>query len=444
MDLGTVLTVVELVQKAITIYERIENLPQQMAQLGRRMENLNLFLVRLQNFLTENNKNDKNNKNPKTQLLSGQLNDLRKLLAGIKANAEKVYDLFDRYKSGILSRSKDLKFRASWMTQVWFSIVDSSADKVQVIMEDIDQQRSLLRDYLVLMAVEKAYEPPATTTTTTTTRPGRDPAQKPPNGTLAATSPIRRPPPSPSPTPPRRDYKILFVDPYNEARSVVAEALVKLLAQLTLRARNGGGDWRIGEVSSAGFFTKRKNEAAGAIDALDYSERSFQLPWRPGGAPPDATALSAVFDNRWADYPFKKDVRKEILARTSRGVPKDVFARFDFVFVFTVREHDNMVKLKEALLRREGPGAAPRCKGRVLQLGAYLAHKRGQVREILNPVEAGVKSGDLKKKREAWNQQVSEIRTALKAFLKQEMRWTPPDDQDIGSPSLKGLEAGKK
>jgi hypothetical protein len=439
MDLGTVLTVVELVEKAITIYERIENLPQQMAQLGRRMENLNLFLVRLQNFLTESNKN---NKKAKTQLLSGQLNDLRKLLAGIKANAEKVYDLFDRYKSGILSRSKDLKFRASWMTQVWFSIVDSSADKVQVIMEDIDDQRSLLRDYLVLMAVEKAYEP---ATTATTTRPGRDPAQKPTDGTLAAASTKRRPAPSPSPTPPRRDYKILFVDPYNEARSVVAEALVKLLAQMTLRARGGGGDWRIGEVSSAGFFTKRKNEAVHAIDGLDYSDRSFKLPWRPGGEAPDATALSAVFDNRWADFPFKKDIRKEILGRTSRGMPKDVFAKFDFVFVFTIREHDNMVKLKEALLKKEGPGAVPRCKGRVLQLGTYLAQKRGQVREILNPVEAGsVKSGDLKKHREAWNQQVSEIRTALKAFLKQEMRWTPPDDQDVPSNGKKGLEAGKK
>ncbi|KAK3293820.1 uncharacterized protein B0H64DRAFT_398760 [Chaetomium fimeti] len=425
MDLGTVLTVVELVQKAIAIYERIDNLPQQMAQLGRRMENLNLFLVRLQNFLVETSKN---NKKSKTQLLSGQLDDLRKLLAGIKANAETVYDLFDRYKSGILSRSKDLKFRASWMTQLWFSVVDNSADKVQVIMEDIDQQRSLLRDYLVLMAVEKAYEP---------TRPGREPEQKPP-GTLAAPT-KRRPVPSPSPTPPRRDYKILFVDPYNEGRSVVAEALVKLLAQMTQRAR-GGGDWRIGEVSSAGFFTKRRNQAVEAIDGLDYSERSFKLPWRPGGQAPDSTALAAVFDNKWADFPFKKDIRKEMLGRTSRGVPKDVFARFDFVFVFTIREHDNMVKLKEALLRKEGPGAVPRCKGRVLQLGTYLAQKRGQVREILNPVEGG----DSKKNREAWNQQVSEIRTALKGFLKQEMRWVPPDDKDAASVGKKGLESGKK
>ncbi|KAK4040616.1 hypothetical protein C8A01DRAFT_35380 [Parachaetomium inaequale] len=415
MDLGTVLTVVELVQKAIAIYERIESLPQQMAQMGRRMEDLNVFLVRLQNFLereAENNKKAKNDKKPRTQLLSGQLDDLRRLLGRIKTNAEKVYDVFDRYKSGILSRSKDLTFRSPWMTQLWFSLVDSSADKIQAIIDDIDQQRSLLRDYLVLMAVEKAYEP----------RPGRSLEKT----TLAV--PTRRAPPSPSPTPPRRDYKILFVDPYNEARSVIAEALLKLLGQLTLKAR---GDWRIAEVHSAGFFAKRKSECVDVIDGLDYSDKTFRLPWRSSSKSPDAMALSAVFDNKWADYPFKEDIRNEITERTSRGMMKNVFSRFDFVFVFTIRDHDNMIKLKDALLKKEGADAAPRCKGRVLQLGTYLAQKRGQVQEILHPLE----KKDPKKDREGWNKQVSEIRTALKGFLKQEMKWTPPDDKSAASTS---------
>jgi len=420
MDIGTVITVVELVQKAIAIYERIDNLPQQMAQLGRRMEYLNLFLVRLQNFLEKGAGNNKGEKQAKPQLLSGQQDDLRKLLGEIKLNAEKVYDLFDRYKSGILSRSKDLKFRAAWMAQVWFSVVDNSADKVQAILEDIDQQRTVLRDYLVLMSVEKAYEP----------RQGRERQQK----ELSAAT--RRPVPSPSPTPPRRDYKILFVDPYNEARSVAAEALVKLLAQMTARAR---GDWRIAEVQSAGFFTKRNNECVDVIDGLDYSDKSFKLPWRPGGQAPLGTAMSAVFDNKWADYPFKKGIRKEIMSRTSGGMAKDVFARFDFVFVFTIREHDNMVKLKEALLKKAGSKSVPRCKGRVLQLGTYLAQKRGQVREILNPLEMK----DPKKDRGNWNQQVSEIKTALKGFLKQEMKWTPPDDKDVAPTGKVTLEPGK-
>jgi hypothetical protein len=365
MDLGTVVTVVELVNKAIAIYKRIESLPQQMVQMGRRMEDLDGFLSELRKFLEREAKNDKKDKKDKTQLLSGQLADLRRVLGRITTSAEQVYDVFDRYENGILSRSKDLTFRASWMKQLWFSVVDSSADKVQAIIDDIDQQRELLRDYLSLMAIIKAYEP----------RPGRSLERT----TLAV--PTRRGPPSPSPTPPRRDYKILFVDPYNEARSVIAEALLKLLGQMTLKAR---GDWRIAEIHSAGFFAKRRSEYVDVIDGLDYSDKTFKLPWKSGSKRTDAMALSAVFDNKWANYPFKEDLRSEIEERTSRGMMKNVFSRFDFVFVFTLRDHDNMIKLKEALRERDGADAVPRCKGRVLQLGTYLAQKRGQVREILH------------------------------------------------------------
>ena len=67
---------VDLVQKAIAIYQRIENLPQQMTQLGRRMERLNIFLVRLKEFIAKNNKKSKNA--PAT-LYSGQVDDLGKL-----------------------------------------------------------------------------------------------------------------------------------------------------------------------------------------------------------------------------------------------------------------------------------------------------------------------------------------------------------------------------
>lgn len=420
MDLGTVVTVVELIQAAIAIYERIDGLPQQMKQLGKRMERLNMFLVRLQKFLEKGAGDTKGEKHAQTQLLSGQLDDLRKLLKEIKVNAEKVHNLFYRYENGILSQSKGLTFRMPWMKQLWFSIVDNSADKIEVIMEDIDHQRSVLRDYLVLMSVEKAYEP----------KQRRRPAEDKTALTTAATATTTtaRPTPSPSPAPPRRDYRILFVDPYNNGRSVMAEAVVKMLAQLTLRARR---DWRIAEVRSAGFFARRNNECTDVIDGLDFSKPSFRLPWRAGGEAPSRTAVSAVFDNKWANYPFKNTIRSEIVSRTSEGLSKDVFTRFDFVFVFTVREHDNMVKLKDALRKKAGTGGSTnaRGKGRVLQLGAYLAQKRGQIREILQPLP----TKDSEKDREKWNRCVSEIRTAVKGFLKQEMKWTPPDSSVLAS-----------
>jgi hypothetical protein len=153
-------------------------------------------------------------------------------------------------------------------------------------------------------------------------------------------------------------------------------------------------------------------------------------------------AMAAVFDNKLYEYPFKQDVKTEVTARTSCGMRKDMFTRFDFIVVFALREHDNMVKLREAVRKRvaaEG-GVLPRGKGRVLQLGAYLSRRRdGGVREILTPQV----TKDGKKNRENWNWKVSEIKTALKAFLKREMDWEQPDDKGAGATGKKTLEVGK-
>ncbi|KAK3905991.1 hypothetical protein C8A05DRAFT_12229 [Staphylotrichum tortipilum] len=431
LDLGTLVTAVELVQKIIALYQRIDSLPQQMTQLGRRMERLNIFLVRLESFVKKNN-----TKQPALApgpLFSGQVEDLGKLLEGIKGNAAKVYDLFDRYEKGILSRSMNIEFRAKWMSQVWFSLVDSSPDKVQAIMEEIDYERGILSDYLGLMAIDKAHEE---SPGPSSPRSGRK-AEK--TGGNASGAVMKRPSPSPSrsPAPPRRSCKILFVDPYNEGRSVAAEALVKLLGQLTLK---GHGDWRIADVCSAGFFAKNKGDCVDVIDGLDYSRRTFKLPWKPGAQSPSRMAMAAVFDNKWSDYPFKQDIRAEMTARTSCGMRKDMFTRFDFIFVFALREHDNMVKLREAVRKRvEAEGRVlARGKGRVLQLGAYLSRRKGAVREILNPPV----TKDGKKNRENWNWKVSEIKTALKAFLKREMDWEQPNDKGTAM-GKKTLEVGK-
>lgn len=410
-DLGTVLTVVELVQKSINIYQKIESLPQQMKQLGRRMERLNIFLVHLKAVL-EKHSQQKTTAPP--TLLSGQVADLGKILKEIEANAAKVYDLFDRYEKGILSRSRDLQFRARWASQLWFSLVDSSPDKVKELMEEIDYERSEVRDYLNLMAVGRDLAPSAPAPT----RSGRKTEKQ---AATTSTAVAKRPSPSPSPAPPRRDYRILFVDPYNEGRSVVAEALVKLLAQLTLRAR---GDWHIAEVRSAGFFARDKSECVDVIDGLKYSHETFKLPWWPGGQSPNGVAMAGLFDNKWCEYPFKEEIRGEITARKSRGMMKDVFSYFDYVIVFALREHDNMVKLKEAMRKKTGV-APPRGKGRVLQLGTYLSPKNGAVREILHPKV----TKDAKVNREKWNAKVAEIKTALKEFLKQEMKWEQPNDR---------------
>jgi protein-tyrosine-phosphatase len=383
------------------------------------MQRLEVFLVRLQAYV-QTKKNS-----AAATLFSGQKQDLGDLLTGIREHAAKVYDVFDRYERGILSKKYDLQFKFKFATQLWFSMVDSSPEKIQALMDDIEYDRSILSDYLTLMNVEGVEE-----ILNKVSKPTND--KKKEKGKEQANAKDKkndtRVSPSPSPAPIRRDYKILFVDPENTGRSVVAEALVLLLQGLTARAN---GDWRIKEVHSAGFFVRKHGDCADIIDKLDYSFKSFKKPIMDGGQTPTYAAVSSVFDNKLFEYPFKKNVKDHIAARRSRGLTKDMFTKYDYIIVFTNREHDNVIKLKEALVRAYGRSATARGKGRVLHLGGFLTLD-GMPREITTPDKAldGTQS------RDNWNWKTSQIKTAIKQFLKSEMKWNMPSQKALQNSTL--------
>ncbi|KAK3940176.1 hypothetical protein QBC46DRAFT_386150 [Diplogelasinospora grovesii] len=488
-DLGTIMTVIDLVNRAIAIYQRMEDLPTQMRQLNRRMKNLNVYLVRLEGFVRKKSASAYDNP------FSGQKKELADILTSIKENVEKVYDLFERYEQGILSRSHDLRFRLKWASELWFSLVDKSPEKIQVIMEEIDNDRSILGDYMGFMNIQgvevlvndsqqakakhakdekekaeqakllaeihaalvekknggqkkddkvsptnekKKEKDKAEGKKDTQSAPAREAEQTKPKAE-GAKKKVETPQlqvvevkkarqtlrlsPSPSPTPPRKDYKVLFVDPHNIGRSVVAEGLMKLMRGLTQKAN---GDWRIQTIHSAGFFVWKKGLCADIIDNLDYSYKSFKMPLVDGGQAPNLIAMSALFDNKSYDFPFKKGITEKIMNRTSRGLKRDIFLEYDFIIVFTNREHDNMIKLKNAIKKNaEGKKITALRKGRVLHLGTYL-NPDGPPKEILAPLKG-------KEDREIWNRKVAEIKTAIKQFLKQEMKWKQPDQKAIES-----------
>ncbi len=106
--LDTILQVVDLVQKAIEIYHRVEGLSKQMLELGRRLEKINVFLGMLEGFVRNK---------PATVydgLFAGQKEEAAAHRRWDQENAGKARDLFDRYEKGILSRGHDLTFRLKW------------------------------------------------------------------------------------------------------------------------------------------------------------------------------------------------------------------------------------------------------------------------------------------------------------------------------------------
>lgn len=390
LSLDTVLQVIEIVNKAVEIYQRIQDAPEKMRRIGKRMERLRSLLRHLEQLLRHEQKR------ALARLRPAQTEDLLAIIEDIRDDSAKVDALFHQWDNDI--GPFGLQFRFETMARAYFEF-GGNAERLSAIADDIELHRQDLRDYLQLMGCVGINE-------------------------LLVTGPANSAPkagtrPSPSPaTPQRTDYNIIFVDPQNIARSVACEALTKLLREWTVRT---GGDWRINLVHSAGFFVKNRGEVTDIIESLKYTYPSYNMGMSEGNAKPNAMASAAVFDNKLYDHPYKKTIQDEISARRSRGLSRNVFKTYDYIIVFTSREHDNMIKLRKALIMRDGKEVAPKGKGRVLHLGHYLTLD-GIPREI---VEAP-KNKDGIDSRDNWNWKVSQMKTAIKGFLKQEMRWTQP------------------
>lgn len=385
----TILQAVDLVKKAVEIYRRIEDLPAQMTALGRRLEQLGIFLGCLARFVKAK---------PKTAydgLLASQKGELEGIMKSIKSNIDSAYDFFERYEKGILSRRYDLQFRFKWAAQVWFSLAENTPEKVGALVEGIDNDCTFLNHYLALMNAQGIEH-----LINKDKKGGR------------SVSPL-----------PRTDYTIIFIDPYNQGRSVIAAAWVYTFMACTLKA---SAQWRIKHCHAAGFFVKNRSDCIETIDGLDYTYKSFKKPFKDGGAMPDRNPRAALFDSQQYNYPDKKLLEDKVASWRSRGVRSTIFKDYDYIVVFTNREIDNMTKLRNALIKQQGPSVAPRGKGKLLMLGAHLSPPA----EILAPAEIpnaaknknGTRNGD------HWNKTVAQLKLAIKVFLFQEFKWVEPED----------------
>ena len=85
-----------------------------------------------------------------------------------------------------------------------------------------------------------------------------------------------------------------------------------------------------------------------------------------------------------------------------------MFKYYDFILVFTGREYENLLSLREALVQANGPSIAPPGKGRMIHLGAYLDRKNKPVEIVDAP-----KGNDGKPSRANWNATTSQIKVCI-------------------------------
>lgn len=390
LSLDTILTVASLVKTAVQTYQKITSWPDTMRKLGRRMKTLDILLSELEQTVTQKSTN------AFIRLLATQKQHLALLLQDIRTDTEKVNAMFQKWENDI--GPLGFQFRFKTLTQAYFAL-GSSSEKIAGLVEDVEEHLQMIRDYLqwmgfrgvILLGEGKGIVP----------------------GTGGLRPEKRKVSPSPSPAAPRRDFRVIFVDPWNVGRGVVGEAVMKLIAGWT---KGDKGDWRIKTIHSAGLMVRNRSDVVEVVE-------SVKKPLVEGGQHPSFTALAAVFANKNFEYPFKKVLLESMSRKTSIGVKKDIFKTYDLILVFTTRELDNMLKLKTALIEKEGKDAVTaKGKGRVLHLGSYLTLD-GIPREIDDPKTKGK---DAKVSRDDWNWKVAQIKLAVKEFLKQEMKWKAP------------------
>jgi hypothetical protein len=201
--------------------------------------------------------------------------------------------------------------------------------------------------------------------------------------------------------------------------SRIGEAYMALLREWTTRA---GKPWPVQFNHSAGLNVRSRSDCT---DVLENLTPPLQL--KAGNQKPVSMAMAALFDNKLFNYPYKDEVRAVALKRTSRGITEHMFKTYDYALVFTGRDYETTLRIRQALLTKGGSSLVPRGKCRVIHLGSYLGDD-GKTVEITPPA----KEADGTDSRPKYNKTVSLIKMSMKAFLKNELGWVQPPQGAAG------------
>ncbi|KAK3684615.1 hypothetical protein LTR37_020115 [Vermiconidia calcicola] len=353
---------IQLVQGAVALYKKIKNAPEEIATIGKRLEDLGFYLWTLQDLLNDRRRHSLANLRPEVT------KRLQRIISDIRVDTEDVTTILDIWNS------------AGKIERVFFSM-GRNPRKLENLSSSIDDRKKNVSDMLQILGLFGIQSLAS------------DPASLTPHATPEA--------------------GVIFVDPHNLGRSKIAEGYIKLLGEWTVRT---GGTWRIKFAHSAGMRVRNRSDCSGMLTAIKPP-----VPISDGNRTPNGTAMASLFDNKYFDYPYKSGIKRYMEQSRSRGITTNIFKTYDYILVFTGREYENLLRFQQALIAANGPDMAPRGKGRILHLGAYLSN-HGKPVEITD----APKAKDGTDSRANWNVKTSQIKLVVKVFMKNELAWVQP------------------
>ena len=203
---------------------------------------------------------------------------------------------------------------------------------------------------------------------------------------------------------------ILFVDSLDDGPAVIAAFYTKLVRQWTTRA---GNNWPVGLVRSAGVRLPASGAVRSAQKALGIGTSAMV------GKRPSSEVTTALFDNTYFNYEYKAKIRDEATAYKAQALEQDCVT-YDYVITFDDTATRELQKVVNHLGKS---GQAKAMSGKLVPLAKY--HSSPSIREI----SWRNAQGDTKQR---YRTVVNQIKQAFKDFLKQELGWQQPPNEELG------------
>jgi len=262
---------IEIVRKVVALYDKIKHqVPDKIVKIGKRMCRLEAYLLSLEELISDKSRH------VLAQLRPAESVELRIIIKEIRDDSQSVYELLEKWDKNIGPFGWQMRFTS--VSQAYFSI-SSSPEKLDSLTKDIETNKQDLKDFLQLIAhygLNQLLAPSA------------------PNSVARS--------PSPAPLAAQgKKFNLIFIDPHNLGRSVVAEAYMALLGEWTVRS---GGFWPIDKAHSAGIRVQNKSDI---VDTLQNLKPPIQM--GPGNWLPLEMAMASLFDNSTFDWPYKKRIK---------------------------------------------------------------------------------------------------------------------------------------
>ncbi|KAK5089693.1 hypothetical protein LTR70_001518 [Exophiala xenobiotica] len=210
----------------------------------------------------------------------------------------------------------------------------------------------------------------------------------------------------------RRNVKILFVDPGNTGRSVVAQGYAQLVREAT---RTSNKPWFITTIHSAGLYVRNTGPCG-----LSELQDQINLSILDADRAPSKVAQASLFDNDYFNYPYKSTIRGHLASQRSRGITRTTFRDYDYILVFRLKDNMALQKLRVKIRQTYGAQFVPKEKGKIVMLGEYRDQNSSEIFWPKGPGDSIVPT------RKDMDRCMGMIKAGFKGWLRDEIEWERP------------------